>query len=72
MQLAWFREPRFGPVASLPRCMDHEACRRRVIEGGETWPLASADERPAFVLPVPASVEPEPEPGPEEATPWFS
>jgi hypothetical protein len=38
--LGWFRDQ--GPKTLL-RCVDHDACRRRVEETGE-WPLESADE----------------------------
>jgi hypothetical protein len=77
LQLAWFRERKYGPVQDVRRCLDHEACRQRVEQGGDPWPLAvtfdEVDRPVPYVEPAPAPVvEPEPEPESEEARSWFS
>jgi hypothetical protein len=77
LQLAWFREKKYGPVQDVRRCLDHAACRARVEQGGDPWPLAvtfdEVDRPLPFVEPaVPAVVEAEPEPESQEARPWFS
>jgi len=77
VQLAWYRADlarRIGmpEVQTAARCMDHEACRRRVIEGGEEWPLVLRGDAMPVPLPVVQQAPaPEPEPESEEAAAWF-
>ncbi len=39
--LAWYRE---GGVRAIDRCRDIEACRERVTDRDEEWPLISPAE----------------------------
>ena len=44
---AWWREPLDGKwITTIPRCLDIDACRRRVEALGEPWPLLEAGEEP--------------------------
>lgn len=47
-----WRDPLPGQLFdAVPRCLDHEACWRRVVESGDTWPVADGrDPRP--ILPT--------------------
>ena len=86
VQLAWYRAElarRIGipEVQTAARCLDHEGCRRRVIEGGDEWPLVLGVDAKPIALPAVEPPAPEPEPQPErqpqsdpeleEATAWF-
>jgi hypothetical protein len=76
LQLAWFRERKYGPVQDVRRCLDHAACRARVEQGGDPWPLAvtfdEVDRPVPFVEHAPSPAEAVPDAhDPEEARPWF-
>jgi len=44
--VAW-RQPLAGRrFEAVPRCADHDGCRRRVAEQGEDWPLVETGKRP--------------------------
>jgi hypothetical protein len=44
---AWWREPLDGrEVTTIPRCLDIDACRRRVADAGERWLLLETGEEP--------------------------
>ena len=44
---AWWREPLDGKwITTIPRCLDIDACRRRVEALAEPWPLLEAGEEP--------------------------
>lgn len=36
--VAW-KEPIFGKYEDIDRCVDEDACRARVEESGEPWPI---------------------------------
>jgi hypothetical protein len=45
---AWWREPGADGkrITTIPRCLDVEACRARVLAAGEAWPLLERGEDP--------------------------
>jgi hypothetical protein len=50
VRVAWYREPLFDPdglsltIVSIPRCLDVDACKARVLAAGKTWPLLERGE----------------------------
>jgi hypothetical protein len=43
MALVRWKDTRHGEYGSVPRCKDEQACRRRVEEEGEEWPVAERE-----------------------------
>jgi hypothetical protein len=45
---AWWREPGSDgkQITTIPRCLDVDACRSRVLAAGEAWPLLERGEQP--------------------------
>ena len=45
---AWWRAPGSDGkrITTIPRCLDVEACRARVLAAGEAWPLLERGEQP--------------------------
>lgn len=43
--VAW-RSPVFGPFENVDACADETACRERIAERGEPWPILEPAERP--------------------------
>jgi hypothetical protein len=55
---AWWREAIDGKwITTIPRCLDIDACRRRVADAGERWLLLEAGEEPGRRRPGVARVE---------------
>jgi hypothetical protein len=43
MALVRWKDTRHGEYGSVPRCKDEQACRRRVEEEREEWPVAERE-----------------------------
>jgi hypothetical protein len=43
MALVRWKDTTHGEYGSIPRCKDEQACRRRVEEEGEEWPVVERE-----------------------------
>jgi hypothetical protein len=50
------RRPELPPFDTIDRCLDYQACRKRVEESGRSWPVHDAVTRPT-VAPSPQREE---------------
>ena len=41
--LAWYRDEPQQAIQTIARCSDHRACRQRVEQAGQRWPLLEED-----------------------------
>lgn len=69
---AWWREPGADGkrITTIPRCLDVDACRARVLAAGEAWPLLERGEQPDAKREPPAPVREAPAP-PDMGPPMF-
>jgi hypothetical protein len=68
---AWWREPGADGkrITTIPRCLDVDACRARVLAAGEAWPLLERGEQPDAKRESPPSRDWTPLPEPDMPVP---